>query len=47
MQSLPLTIEKQQSEWKTVQAMARNNNLSEKLITSLKTNATKNPPKTE
>ena len=37
MQSLPLTIERQQSEWKTIQAMARNNNFQEKLITNLKT----------
>ena len=37
MQSLPLTIERQQSEWKTIQTMARNNNFPEKLITNLKT----------
>ena len=37
MQSVPLTIERQQSEWKTIQAMAQNNNFPEKLITNLKT----------
>jgi len=47
MQSLPLTTERQQSEWKTIQAMARNNNFPEKLITNLKTQMQqKNPPKT-
>jgi hypothetical protein len=37
MQSPPLTIERQQSEWKTIQAMARNNNFPGKLKTNLKT----------
>jgi hypothetical protein len=47
MKSLPLTIERQQSEWKTIQAMARNNNFPEKLITNLKIQMQqKNPPKT-
>ena len=34
MQSLPLTKERQQTEWKTIQAMAQNNFL-EKLVTNL------------
>jgi len=37
MQSLPLTIERQQSEWKTIQGMAWNSSFLEKLITNLKT----------
>jgi len=34
--TLPLTIERQQTEWKTVQGMAQNNNFPGKLITNLK-----------
>jgi hypothetical protein len=33
---LPLTIERKQSEWKTIQAMGRNNHFSEIVITNLK-----------
>jgi len=36
MQSLPLTIEKQQTEWNTIKTMAQNNNFPENLITYLK-----------
>ena len=36
MQSLPLAIERQQTEWKTIEIMAQNNNFPEKLITKLK-----------
>jgi hypothetical protein len=36
MQSLPPTIERQQTEWKTVQTMAQNNNLPEKFIKNQK-----------
>jgi hypothetical protein len=47
MQSLPLTIERQQTERKTIQAMAQNNNFPEKPITNLKIQMQqKNPPKT-
>jgi hypothetical protein len=36
MQSLPLTIERPIKEWKTIQAMAQNNNFPEKFIANLK-----------
>jgi len=36
MQSPLLTIERQQTEWKTTKVMAQNNSFPEKLITNLK-----------
>jgi dihydroorotate dehydrogenase len=36
MQSLPLTIERQQTERNTIKSMAQNNNFPENLITNLK-----------
>jgi hypothetical protein len=36
MQSLPLTIERQQTEWNTIKTMAQNNNFPEKFITNVK-----------
>jgi len=36
MYSLPLTMERQQTEWKTMQAIAQNNNFPRKLTTNLK-----------
>jgi hypothetical protein len=32
----PLTIERQKTEWKTIQSIAQSNNFPEKLITNLK-----------
>jgi hypothetical protein len=37
MLSLPLTIERQQTEWETIVTIARNSNFLTKLITNLKT----------
>jgi hypothetical protein len=36
MQSLPLTIERQQTEWNTIKTMAQNNSFPEHFITNLK-----------
>jgi hypothetical protein len=36
MQSLPLTIKRQQTEWNTIKTMAKNNNFLEHFITNLK-----------
>jgi hypothetical protein len=36
MQSLPLTIDRQQTEWNTIKTMAQNNNFPEHFITNLK-----------
>jgi hypothetical protein len=36
MQSLPLTIERQQTEWNTIKTMAQNNTFPENLITNFK-----------
>jgi hypothetical protein len=36
MQSLPVTIERQQRAWKAIQTMAQNNNFPEKFIANLK-----------
>jgi len=35
MQSLPLTTERQQTEWNTIKTMAQNNNLPEHFKTNL------------
>jgi len=36
MQSLPLVIERQQTEWNTIKSMAHNNNFPEHFITNQK-----------
>jgi hypothetical protein len=36
MQSLPLTIERQQTEWNTIKSNAQNNNFQEHFKTNLK-----------
>jgi hypothetical protein len=36
MQSLPLTTERQQTEWKTIKSVVQSNNFPDKIITKLK-----------
>jgi hypothetical protein len=36
MQSLPLTIERQQTEWNTIKTIAQNNSFPEHFVTDLK-----------
>jgi hypothetical protein len=44
MQLLPLTIERQQTEWSTIKNMAQNNNFPQHFTTSESTNETTKSP---
>jgi hypothetical protein len=47
LQFLPLTRERQQTEWKTIKSIAQSNNFPDKIITKLKVQLQQiNPPKT-
>jgi hypothetical protein len=46
MQSLPLTTDRQKTEWKTIKIIAQSNNFSDKVITQLKSQTQQKTPKT-